>query len=287
MNYGQVEPWVLEIDHYFTASAVEILHLSKPISVEGRDYWGRPAKLTFYPNNQPGWFWLYDKHEPSIQITAELLHSKLRRIALIYEKCKLECFEHIGVLRWLGLDGITIESSSWPPYHGRSIELWHALKPAFQPTGEYLSWFEPKKESCGFKEGDKSKYTRIKPDDDGLKVSIICQFPGIGMEEISFESPADRRLLEISLEARALGWPLWTYHISRLASLIWWPHHNCITWLQELGPDETLRLTTLHRLLDLLGPLSIAHPTGLIAANIESSMSGHSADVEAIKGLTF
>lgn len=220
--------------------------------------------------------------------TPDLLRYKPRRVCLEYHGQKLEVFEHIGVLRWFGLDGVAIESTPWPPYHGRPYELWEKVLEAVEEiSGEHWKWFSISG-SVGAAHNSSLGYTEIKPHNEReLYIKITSRYDGIGTEEMEFNYPEDLPFLEIAMRAHALGWPIWTYYLSKAASVVWWPHHSKVTWLQEKGPDETLRLIVLHRLVDLLGPLSIAAPEGLLAAQIESFASGHRADVHALQLVPF
>ncbi|QQG42387.1 MAG: hypothetical protein HYW15_02645 [Candidatus Giovannonibacteria bacterium] len=282
MAYGERESWIIEQIEEIEERKLHPIRLGREIVVWGKDYWGRDAWIKFLPTDKKGWFWLYDPRMEPVRITADLLHHKFRRTRLEYHGAKLEVFEHIGVLRWLGLERIIIQSTAWPPYYGRPYELWRHIKIAcHSDLGSEMEWITVGRP---IKRETKIGYTEIQPKESPeLDISITCHYHGIGTELLELNLPADARMLEIALEACALGWPNWTYHLSRLASKIWWPHHQNITWLRELGADETLRATVLHRLGDLLGALSVVNPIGLLAARVISFYSGHKADVDAVQ----
>lgn len=260
--------------------------LKNVVTITGKDYWGRDAWITFYPGKIPGWQWQFgDLGEEIIKITSERFRFKARRVALTFLGKKLECFEHIGVLRWLGLDSVVIKSSPWPPYHGRPLELWEKIYPNLEKAG-IIDW-QPLDRSVRF--GSDGRFTSIRNHEEEARfiATVTCRYPGIGAEEFEIDLPGDERKLELALEAHALGWPTWLYDVSKLASRIWWPHHHRITWVQKLGKDETMRLAVQHRMIDLLGVLAFIHPgDGLISGIVNSECAGHEIDLGAIQQLS-
>lgn len=110
---------------------------------------------------------------------------------------------------------------------------------------------------------------------------VIINYPGLGTKSESFSFPNDD-LLEMLCGVPNQGWPKWFYYISRIASVFGWPHHNTVAWVQELGKEETLRLFLLHRVVDLLGALSLLCRDGLLSARVVSQCSGHEADLQTI-----
>ena len=258
--------------------------LKKQVTITGPDFWGRPSWITFKPANSSGWLWKSPDY--IVQISTDIMQLRFHRVALSNGYSELECFEHIGVLRWLGLNGVMIGSCRSPPYFRRPLELWQEIKPNLVEIGKF-DWSFPKEENtAAFQRGTESAFTKIQPnlpDQNGLNVDILCKFDNIGCEAIDFSSPGGERKLEVACEAYALGRPSWVYWVSKLASLIWWPHHGHVAWVQEHSKDEMMWMIVQHRLVDLLGVLAFAHPTKLLAGRVNSYMGGHRSDVEAVK----
>ena len=214
-------------------------------------------------------------------INSDLLHHNQRRLNLICGSSRLELFEHIGVLRWLGLDGVVVRSPRWPPYI-RSGEMWEQLQSHCTPNlnatiprvtvGQTIESTYP---------GGSRRYTKISPSrDDLLEVTLVIDYPGVGRKELHY---VDSDPLDTALLAYFIGWPPAMHYVSRGFGAIGWPHHQRIQWSPENSPDATLAHWANHRLIDLLGALSVIHPTGLLAGHVESYCSGHAADLEVIK----
>lgn len=259
--------------------------LANPVIISNPDLFGRNAKISFFPVNQKGWHWQCDPNEPPVSISADLLSFKRRRLVLAHEKYELNIFEHIGVLRWAGLDGIKICSTKWPPYDGRSWESYQLLHRAFKETDEPVKWCTlDHTVMCSFP-GVESRFTKVIPDCEGaLKLHIISEYEGIGMKEILIRFPASSSTLEKILKAFAPGWPSKLFYLEWLASKFGWPHLRKSLWPNcGKAKEEIIEQFAYHRALDLLGALSLIHPTRMLSGTVISYCSGHWADVQLIK----
>jgi len=274
------------------ASPIPKKLLRNSVAINGRDFWGRGAEIKFSPYAASGWYWQAKKSQRPIKISAQIMRAQFRRIRLEFAGSVLETFEHVGSLRWLGLEGVLIESTPWPPHFGSPLELWDWLKGALIPSG-YIEWKElhDRSSSLGF---SADGYTVINanrsfPDAERearLQVNVFCDYPGLKPEQLVFELPRDDRALEKVFEAYVIGWPRWTYWASKLATFLGWPHHGRVMWIQEHG-KATLNLALKHRLADILGVLAFAHPDGLIAARVFSNKGGHKSDINAVNVYKF
>lgn len=268
---------------------VKQLLLKKKVLIKGPDYFGRKAWISFEPTKPGlyiGWFWRTPEGD-ILPILPDIITHKPRRVALQSRdgKCSLEIIEHIMPLVFTGLCGVIISSSCWPPYHGRTLELWEHLQPHIEENGQVeMKWVTVNQE-CNYAFPDNSKrWTKISQRfEPGLKIKVISKYKGLGEKEIVFNFP-NRGLLENVFSVHSQGWPPLTHSISKIVSSFGWPHHNKIVWPQDKDSDVTIRLFAYHRALDLLGSLATLCPPGrLIAANVESHCSGHKADVGAVQ----
>lgn len=259
------------------------IHLTKDVAIEGKDYFGRKARIKFSPTDKPGWWWRYDSQQQPILITADIVQRRFHRLTLYYQKARLHIYEHIGVLRFLGLDQIVITSTSWPPYYGRPDEFWQAIKKyCSRNLSSNISWCTVKETLFYRYNSNRNGYLSIKTNNEPcLNIQIICDYKGIGCGEVCHHLPITP--LENSFKARSQGWPKWAYYFSLMLSQFGWPTHECINWPQENDPHKTAHQFAVHRLVDLLGALSLIHPYGLLAANIESFCAGHEADMAILK----
>lgn len=262
------------------------------VCVKGKDFWGREAKIVFssYPKEINNWYWRFDggRGNVSLPITPDIVSCCKRRTRL-FNFCprrNLEIWEHLGVLRWFGLCGLIISSSPWPPYFGRPLEFWLAIKQECQEDNSGEIRWHTLKQTVGGRYNDENRFTIIKPlspNEQKLKVTIIIDYPGIGPYEMNFSLP-NNQLLEEICSSYSPGWPPPLYYLSKASSFFGWPHHNHTFWPGGHYREEALKNFAYHRAADLLGALSLlCHGKSLLAAQVISWCSGHLADLEAVK----
>ncbi len=137
--------------------------------------------------------------------------------------------------------------------------------------------------NANYKNSETRRYTTFLPLKKGLQPSlrftIHCNYPGLGEKEFCYEVSED--LLRAS-SVYPQGWPAQLFYFAKIASFFGWPHAKHITWPQE-HKKKTLELFCMHRLIDLLGILSLMHPNRLPAGYVFSYCSGHWADSELVK----
>lgn len=262
---------------------MNLFRLEEPVSITGPDYFGRKSNITFSPTlpHKRGFFWKYDPVKPSIHISEAFASTFKRRMALTCENAMLNIYEHIGVIRWAGLDGIEISSSQWPPYHGRPLEIYQALFEKSVQTAHPLRWCTTSKSIQQDYPGSMKRYTALIPSEKpGLEVIIICEYPGLGKKELHYSWSQD---LIPAFSAHSQGWPQWAYYPARIAKFFGWPHAEHIDWPQNHHEQKTLDLFCMHRLVDLLGDISLFHSTRFFAGTIISHCSGHWADLQLAK----
>lgn len=256
------------------------LILKKRVTVEGRNIFGLRAFIEFSPTHKPGWHWQSKPEGEPLPISAELARNKFRRLVLADGYKQLGVWEHIGSLRFTGLDGIVIKASANPPYFGRPLEFWQELKPWCEPDGNYLPW--RKVAAHRFKRNG-SRHMQMYPmrqGKDGLEIDIIIDYPGLGKKDFHFRLPEDD--LEPIFEAYTIAFPTWLRWLANL-----WPHRGKINWPKNMPVDDLLTRTAEHRLGDLLGDLSLSVHTGLPSGCIHSRCAGHKLDLDLVKSLRF
>ncbi len=258
------------------------LRLKQKVEVTGRDYFGRPASISFTPSETPGWFL-----EGGIPITPDIVNHSTRRMVLQSGCVTLNIFEHIGVLRYLGLDEVTISSTPWPPYITAG-ELWRKLQEHVEAVGE-MEWvcMNYPKMCIGVCDKEGNRSTKMSQGTVGkMQITIRIDYKNLPHSEplrCSLPSDEGEATLLHSLDVGSQGWPPKLYHLSRVISVFGWPHHKLITWPQEHSPQETVSRFMQHRLVDLLGCLAVACPPGrLLSGNVVSEQSGHKGDIDLI-----
>lgn len=263
------------------------IQLKSEVIIEGPNFLGLKGKITFSPlKPEYGWVW-QDDRSFFISINPAIVDDKTRRTRLFFQGKKIEIFEHIGVLRWFGLCGLSIKSSSWPPYYGRALEFWEAIKPVCEEdTSKEINWYtvkEPVRWTYPKPRNNRIAFTEIRPNaKKELKMEVRCSYPGFGGYTLYFCFP-DNKELEKLCSVHTQGWPPYFYCFSRIASKCGWPHHKAAIWIQDHGKELlTLEKFVYHRAADLLGTLSLLCQDGLLSANVISVCSGHKADIETV-----
>jgi hypothetical protein len=269
--------------HTFLEGSMKLFKLGQSVALTGRDHLGRKSELLFTPTypHKNGFFWRHTAGAPAVPISAEFAAARSRRISLEHGEQALNIYEHIGALRWAGLDGIEIScSSDWPPYFGRTLELYKALSDYIVQMPDEMRWCTVDSQVRIRYTGEPKRFTALYPTDQPrLNVVIICDYPGMGRKELNYIWPHD---LMPAFSSFTQGWPSWAYYPSQLAGLFGWPHAKRICWKQR-SRESTLEMFCLYRLTDLLGGLSLIHPTRFFAGTVVSYCSGHWADIHAIK----
>jgi len=262
------------------------IRLKSKVTIEGPNLWGLNAKLTFYPSGSKSeWIW-WVRNSFNISMSPAIVDKRARRIRLYFEGKKLQIFEHIGALRFFGLCGVYIESTPWPPYHGRSLELWQAIKDhCEEDTSKEINWYtitEPVRWTYSKLRNNQRAFTEIRPNTKKeLKIKIMCSYPGLEACEVNFTFP-NREILEELCSVYNPGWPPILYHLLKVPSFFGWSHYKRVFWLQDYSKVEASVKFAHHRALDLLGALSLLCRDGLLSADVTSICSGYEADINAI-----
>lgn len=262
------------------------LVLTTEVTILGHDIFGRKAWIKFLPHRLPGWFWSYDPNQEPIPITKDLVNNRFKRISLNFRGKSLEFYEHIGSLFFQGLTGVVIQSSQYPPYHGRPLELWDELKQHCQPIEKKIKWLTFKKPiQWSYGNGRRGYMEFIPYNKPLLDITVIIDFPKFGRKEANYGLP-NQQTLETIFTAHTIptAHNRLTYLAMKVAHrLNLWPHHNRLAWPQENNNEELLNQMLLHRAGDLLGAASLLSHKHLVAGHLISYCSGHEADVNMFR----
>lgn len=275
---------------------MRILQLQRPALLEApgyRPFVDKHSRIEIVPGkNGSGWQW--DTGQHVLPVSPLLLDRRARRARLKHGDATLEIFEHIGPLRWLGLEDIVIRSTPWPPYHGRPLELWESVERAgLKNTEGKFQWVTPTEKIVSYwDDGNPKRFTEIIPNyEPELDIVIHIDYKGLGTFdwEVKISNEKGTPTLTEAFERRSQGWPSWLYYPSLVADFLGvWGHHDHICWPQDAGiPGFTLIDFAAHRLVDLLGLLAIATPSHhLLAGKVVSYCSGHAMDLLLCKRLS-
>ncbi len=261
---------------------MERLVLKEKVTITKPDFYGswlvrKSPTVTLTPAGRPGWYWAVDGEE--IPITPDLLQGRWRRLALVYGHHVFEEWEHWGFMRMLGLDEVVIRCDGNRPPFAQTGELYEACEKAWERSGELMPFIIP--ESLSFHERGGSRYVEYAPVAGGttLCVRVEIHYPGLGECGEDFSFPLKNQEAHWLACTKTQGWPRWFYRVSRIAKFFGWPHHDKIFWPQENNCWITRLSFIRHRLLDLLGALSVlCPPGGILAGNIRSHCGGHETD---------
>lgn len=228
-----------------------------------------------------GWHWQIGRRA-FVPIDHRILHLETKRLVLKHGKATLNVHEHIGVLKFLGLDDVIIScTGSWPPYHGRPYELWEQLFPFTEEEG-VVEWKGCDSFGTGEHDGRKTYFTQTSSWKDGLMIDLSVKYPGIGGYGLRWNTDEQDKLVRY-LKAPAPVYPGWyRYPAEILKGVGIWKHHHRVSWPHKEHPDDWVANAGKHRLCDLLGALSLTYHDALPYGYVESRRAGHATDFEAI-----
>lgn len=250
--------------------------LKKPVTIHGKDWFGKESSITMVPHEGSDWWW------NGVKITSEILVPIKRGVSLSIERKSLQEFEHYGVLRYFGLQGVLIIGSGWPPHFGRALDVWAVIQPMCEVVNEPLSYVTVKDYVHWNYETEIHRYTSIQPINEPLLVvKLYIEYVGIGALSRTYTFPNDVLLGNV-LTAYTQGWPRWLRYGAIVLDKCGWPHYKTVQWAE--GKEEyILDQFALHRLQDLLGVLSVLCRGGMFTGIVTSHCSGHLADINVVK----
>lgn len=267
---------------------IQAYTIDAPVIISGKDIFGRDASITFAPAEQTGWWWKLDNGD-LIPITREMVRVKKRRICFcLDEKILLNIVEHITVLRMYGLDRIVISGATlWPPYL-TAKELLDKLSP--MRLLDYNLMWKPVPNRGFYMIGNRSSAV-VGLEEGGIFIDVIIEYKGVGLMNRACNIECMQDVVSIiEAGARTQGWPLWLYHVARVAQYLKWSHFDKVVWVQEESDKkEVLSLWLDHRMLDILGMIGAMSLTGInvCACKFVSIRGGHKIDHKVLRQAFF
>lgn len=254
--------------------------LEQEVHICGRDFFGREASVILRPTREKGWYWQADNEV--VPLSPAILTRKWRRLALTHKGAELNVFEHLGALRFTGLDNVLIVSATnWLPHDGSAAIFWDACKPHVRSAGTLVGQQMTPQQRF---EGDRSlRYSHYCG--EVLVVHVAVDYPSLGQGKAYGAFPSIAEFESIA-SVRTQGWPRWSRNAAIVAGWCGWPHRHNSVWPQEHPAADTSRHFAQHRMIDLLGALSVACPPGgMMTGAIRSRCAGHALDAAFVRQL--
>ncbi len=255
--------------------------LTQPIEIQGHDVFGRQAALRLEPVAKQGWYWRVGGED--IPLSPALLHLAHHRLVLRHKQRELHVFEHLGALRFTGLDGIRIRSkTAYLPYDGRAHALWNALKYVRRRSDDFaVKRNDIRTATYKTKNALTRSVSACLGTTEGHMMTIIVAYKKYGEHEVSF--PLNAIPTEV-FSARPLGNPWWIEPIAYGASLMGVFPYDGVLWPRSSRRGRIGKEIVLHRALDFMGALSVIPGPGESCDGIYRSVCGnHAADVVLVK----
>lgn len=94
---------------------IQKIILTKPVTIYGNNIWGNPANITFSPAPS-GWYFRNQQTGEDVPINRHTISWDTNNVFIKHKKSGIRLFEHILLIKWFGLDGVSISGTMWPPY---------------------------------------------------------------------------------------------------------------------------------------------------------------------------
>jgi len=274
--------------------------LTKEVTVFGPNLFGLKTGVNFVPLNEPGWFLIKrDKNKNIIKkapIDYKIAFCLKGRIQLRHDGIIVNIWEHIGILRFLGIDEIGIEmvdGCKWPPYLGGASLYYQKLRPYLKVTRGYIPKVAVKNNFTWTYPNDSKRFVSLKTRvNHELTLIISSQWKPFCRYEETLTLNSDMInedfmdfLINKVLPSKPQGYPGYNYYAIKVFSILGWPNLKYISWPHDYCNTDKLSYDWwLHRVQDLLGDLSLVSHVALPIGQVCSYDGGHMADLMAIKG---
>ena len=269
-----------------------VLTQSVPI-IEGKSPTGGTAWIKFepMPNNEKGIYWKvpndrgdYDYIEIDHRIAK--MSKRLHNIYLKHGENILYVYEHIGALRFWGLDGFSIEASMWPPY----VTTWFMLEKILPYTKEldeeiqYFSFGQPYYPSLFLNEDGLDKSVKIIPNNNGE--TILNMY--IDYRDFNIR---DKKRMTVTKDMLKSIFPIGPQGLSKplrfLSKILGCEYHKIVVWPdQEKNKELLIWKFVAHTMVDRLGELSLFSHNMLPSCEIDSRCAGHKMVLQLIKDIS-
>lgn len=256
--------------------------LVKEITIEGRNLLRKKSSITFLPAGKPGW-WLRTTNSGDVPIDHRIAKHKEGRIQLCSGGVILNVWEHIGALRFMGIDGvIVVVHDNWPPFLGGmrgyrpyflkdGVTVEDGIMPTIKPVryGEYESY------------NHMLSSTAISPSEK-LILNVRAKWGDLPwydqrlvMEELSED------LWEDIWDSKPQGWPKGrSLFFTLLIRLFKKLNRKEVAWIEDFPDKKSASYRWgLHRVQDILGCASLCSHIALPIMHYDSYLAGHKEDL--------
>ncbi len=271
------------------------LRLTRNVMIWGTTFFGKPAHVMLEPTDEStkkhGWQLSFEGK--TVPITFEHLHLVGGELALRVEGMTLKYVTHLLALRYLiGLDAVTVHIKGELPMCGSAQLFLDKVSDSLEECGEMEPVLLP-----AVLVGEKNISIRITPDTRPLFVSSYVEQRGVGDKRWNFflqnffSADEGKKAVHDIATARMPGQSrLFTLArgYSTLPPSKWqWPHFHEFVWQQEKTVGQFLEEVARHRILDLLGALSVITAPGTIfCGRVLASNTTSETDLSLVKRVT-
>ncbi len=270
--------------------------LTKQVDITGPNFFGFKSTIRFVPLDEPGWFLI--KRDQNRKIIEKIpidyrIASYLKgRINLKYENIAIPVWEHIGALRFSGIDCVGVEmlnGSKWPPYLGGAGLYYKKLSEPgnLKITNEEIPVINVKQDFSWMYSADSDRSVSIsKGDSKRLVLDVSTQWKPFPRktERLIIDQEIILFLIKVVFPSKPQGYPKSRFYFASLASFFGWPNLNYISWPNDYTINKIVSYDWwLHRVQDLLGDLSLADHLALPVGYVHSFDGGHLADLTVVK----
>jgi hypothetical protein len=267
--------------------------LTDEVTIEGPSFLGNKSRITFTPAEEPGWFMIVRGRNAThkIPINHKIASCLKGRIQLSFGDVAINTWEHIGMLRFLGIDGVCVEiknNESWPPYLGGAGSYYEKISKHLKLTADHLPQIKGKANILyKYKNNPERSVSFV---DNGktntLELDVSAKwhpFP-FYTRTMVIDEITQWFLLENVINSKPQGYPKSRFYLSKFISFFGWPNHNYIAWPRDFDTDEDVAYAFwLHRIEDILGGLSLASHIALPTGLVISVNGGHEGDLYVVK----
>ncbi len=256
--------------------------LIKEITVTGKNFLRQESSITFLPAGRPGW-WLRTKDKGDVPIDHRIARHREGRIQLHCGGTTLNVWEHIGALRFMGIDGVVVVvNNKWPPFLGgmRGYRPYFTQKGVTVDDG-VLPTIKPKKYDEYESFNHILSSTSISPSEK-LVLRVKARWGDLPWysEDLVIEELSDD-LWEKIWNSKPQGWhkgrSLFFTLLIRLFKNL---NNEEVAWIKDFPDTQSASYGWgLHRVQDILGCASLCSHIALPIMLYGSYLAGHKEDL--------
>ncbi len=269
---------------------IQRYELSRPVTIKGKDVFGRAAQVTLEPAGKPGWF--VNAAGRDVPISPSKLTTERHHLVLNYGGKKMRVVEHLLPLRITGLDGIRIvDHTEWLPYDGGGEIYLNACLPAMEKSGHLVPM---QRELVGEhtvveKNGLKRRVKLATDSKNNLLLRSTVNYPQFGGEDTvvrSYPAKSPNEMHDL-FSSKPDGGSKVAEVAAKVASKFGWPHYDKVAWRKKAeGKAGFLSEVSRHRAFDMLGAMAtVPGPGEYLTGTLESECGNHASDIAMLRKL--